>query len=330
MAGFEDDDAPLDPVPPKRPGKRTEEAPATDAKSASVEAPAVIEAENLVALVDESPIEVLKDEGKRNALYGKIRALIAEQKPDLSTQAGRDRIKSFVYKITRTRTALDAAGKDATAEMRAAISAVNDLRNDAESALKLLEAEARKPLTEWEEEQERQANARKEILQRLNRAALAQLPAPDLKDLQIEIETLELDPALWGEDLDMVTDRRAEVVALIDAKIVAAEAEQRARLAEAELEKQRSTGAGTATDTPAVAEPVVEQRELPPRIDGNGAPAAATAAKTLTPTQQARRLVLPVLLEMKIPEETARALILAIEAGKLPGVVAAYMEPTQK
>lgn len=332
MAGFEDEDAPIEaPAPKARPGKPTVAQP--DPNQAPTMKPAEranavqeIEAENLVALVDDSPLVVLKDEAKRSALYAKIRKLISEQKPDLSTQAGRDRVKSFVYKITRTRTAIDAAGKEDTAELRKTIDAVNALRNDAESALKILEAEARKPLTEWEAEQERQANARKEILQQLARAAAARLPAPDLKDLQVEIEALKLEPELWGEDLQMVIDRQAEVVGLIDAKILAAEAEQRALIAEAEANRLREAQTNQADPAPASLQPVIERREAPPPAASGAPPAAETGGKVLTPTQHARRLVLPVMVALGIEEKTAKDLILAIEAGKLPGIVAAYLE----
>lgn len=332
MAGFEDD-APIEAPPQKRPGKPAvaqpdPNKPATSAKPAAA-APAEIETENLVALVDDSPLVVLKDEGKRNALYAKIRGLIAEQKPDLTTQAGRDRVKSFVYKITRTRTAIDAAGKADTADLRKTIEAVNTLRNDAETALKLLEAEARKPLTEWEEAEAKAANDRKEILQQLARAAEAMLPAPDLKDLQIEIEGLALDPDLWGDQLKMVTDRQAEVVTMLDAKIVAAEAEQRAIKAEAELERQRAAQqVNHADQSPAALQPVIEQQELPPPIASEAPPAAAAGTVTLTPIQKARRLVLPALVDLAIPEAIAKALILAIEQGKLPGITATYLEQT--
>jgi hypothetical protein len=329
--GFEDD-APIEAPAPKRPGKPAMAQPDPDkpAERAHVvpeSKPAEIEAENLVALAGDTPLAVLQSAEKRDKLYAEIRKLISEQKPDLSTQAGRDRVKSFVYKITRTRTAMDGAGKAFTEQAREIINGVNKMRNDSEAAFKLLEAEARQPLTDWEEEQERQANARKEILQQLARAAAAHMPAPDLKDLQVEIESLQLDPDLWGEQLQMVTDRQAEVVGMIDAKIMAAEAEQRAAQAEAELERQRQAQpANQADQTPATLQPVIERQELPPPIASGAPPAAEPGAKVLTPTQQARRLVLPVLTGMGIEEKTAKDLILAIEAGKLPGVVAAYVE----
>lgn len=337
MAGFEDDDVPFDnPTPPKRPGKATTTQPDPDkpavAKSATT-APAEIESENLVALVDDSPLVVLQDEGKRTALYAKIRALIADQKPDLSTQAGRDRVKSFAFKIVRTRTALDAAGKEATAHLRVEIDGVNELRRTAIASLELLEAEARKPLTEWEEAQAKAANDRKLILQQMSRAAGAlHLAAPDLKDLQVDIEALTFDPELWGEQLDMVTARQAEVVQILDDRIRAIEADQRARKAEQEAEALRaaaaSTGPATADENAPHAAPVIERRELPPVGNGAGAPAGEGPAKVLTPTQQARRLVLPVLIHLGVHEDAARAVILAIEKNEVPGIVAAYLEKT--
>src|SRR5688572_7129519 len=98
MAGFEDD-AEIEAPPPKRPGMDRAKINSLDSQQKKpadkpAEKPAEIEAENLVALVDESPLAVLQDVKKREKLYSEIRKLISQQKPDLTTQAGRDRVKS--------------------------------------------------------------------------------------------------------------------------------------------------------------------------------------------------------------------------------------------
>ena len=92
-----DDDAPFDADPPKmtRPGKATGSAPApkaVGAKFAHTASAAPSEAQALTELVTDKPLEVLLSEEGRTALYKKIRIEIVEFKPDLTTQAGRDRI----------------------------------------------------------------------------------------------------------------------------------------------------------------------------------------------------------------------------------------------
>lgn len=69
---------------------------------------------------------------------------------DVTTKKGRKEIASFAHQIARTKTTLDAMGKELTEEKRKTIAAVNEDRNFAKERMQALQDEIRKPLTDWE------------------------------------------------------------------------------------------------------------------------------------------------------------------------------------
>ena len=116
---------------------------------AEIEAPATGTA--IALIVSQTPVVVLTDEEKRAEFYSHIQAEVDAFVPDISTAKGRDEIKSLAYKITRTKTAIDAAGKELNEEARAKINAVDAERRKAREHLDELAKAVRQPLTEWEE-----------------------------------------------------------------------------------------------------------------------------------------------------------------------------------
>ncbi|WP_375194682.1 hypothetical protein [Sphingobium sp.] len=106
---------------------------------------------SIVVAVAQNPAIVLVDQGKRADLFAHIQQEIDAFTPDLSTARGRDAIKSFAFKITRTKTAIDDAGKKLNEEARAKIAVVDAARRDAREKLDEMAKGVRKPLTDWEE-----------------------------------------------------------------------------------------------------------------------------------------------------------------------------------
>lgn len=80
-----------------------------------------------------------------------IKKKVAEFNPDISSEKGRGEIKSFAYKISRSKTALDALGKDLVAGWKEKTKLVDDERKRMRDELDMLKDQIRKPLTEWEE-----------------------------------------------------------------------------------------------------------------------------------------------------------------------------------
>lgn len=81
----------------------------------------------------------------------KIEAEAKALKADISTQEGRDAIRSMAFKLARSKTALDKMGKDLTEDQRKQIDQVNAERKRGWERLEKLQHEIRKPLTDWED-----------------------------------------------------------------------------------------------------------------------------------------------------------------------------------
>ena len=75
--------------------------------------------------------------------------------PDVTTKKGRDAIASMAHKVARSKTYIDNAGKDLVAELKALPKKIDESRRVARERLDALKDEVRRPLTEWEAEQER-------------------------------------------------------------------------------------------------------------------------------------------------------------------------------
>ena len=89
------------------------------------------------------------------AKLDEIEAWAREQPADTSTAKGRLEIRANAGKVTRSKTALDAAGKALTEEWRAKTSAVNAERKRGVMRLDVLAEDIRQPLTDWEAAEER-------------------------------------------------------------------------------------------------------------------------------------------------------------------------------
>ncbi|MCM7508469.1 hypothetical protein M8R78_08795 [Enterobacter hormaechei] len=75
--------------------------------------------------------------------------------PDLTTKKGRDAIASMAHKVARSKTYIDNAGKDLVAELKALPKQIDESRRIVRERLDALKDEVRRPLTEWEAEQDR-------------------------------------------------------------------------------------------------------------------------------------------------------------------------------
>ena len=109
---------------------------------------------DIVALVQATPVLVLTDKQKFSDFYEAMKAECDALKIDLETEKGRKAIASMAYKVARTKTAIDDAGKLLNEESRARINAVDENRREIRNQLDALKDEVRKPLTDWEQAEE--------------------------------------------------------------------------------------------------------------------------------------------------------------------------------
>lgn len=114
---------------------------------------------DIIATVAKNPVAVLVDEKAYSEFYNRVKEEIAGFKPDISTVKGRGEIAKLAYKVTRSKTAIDAAGKKLNEEARAKINSVDAQRRKIRDELDALAEEVRRPLTEWEEAEKQRVDA---------------------------------------------------------------------------------------------------------------------------------------------------------------------------
>jgi len=120
----------------------------------------VTEPTQLVPIENVNALQLFDKEGKfLDGMLVGIRTEAMSFVPDLSTVDGRKFIAATAYNVARSKTTIDKAGKDLVAEQKAAIKEIDNRRKHSREYLDELRDEVRKPLTDWEAEQEKIAQA---------------------------------------------------------------------------------------------------------------------------------------------------------------------------
>ncbi|EMP5337449.1 hypothetical protein RZ698_005040 [Citrobacter freundii] len=113
------------------------------------------EVTDLVVIEKSSAMDVFTNNEQLDPIIEKIEKEARSLVPDVSTKKGRDAIASMAHKVARSKTYIDNAGKDLVAELKALPKQIDESRRIARERLDALKDEVRRPLTEWEAEQER-------------------------------------------------------------------------------------------------------------------------------------------------------------------------------
>lgn len=109
---------------------------------------------------------------KAEAIIAEIRAEALSFAPDLSTDASRKQIASVAAKVAKAKVAIDAAGKQLVDPIKAKAKVIDAERRAYKDALDALKAEVRQPLTDWEHEQNRITEERKQRLFEIEQAGI--------------------------------------------------------------------------------------------------------------------------------------------------------------
>jgi len=194
---------------------------------------------DIALLVTDNPALILADQEKRDDLLGDIRSKIAAFEPDLSTVKGRAAIKSFAYDITRTKTAIDDAGKKLNEEARARINAVDAARREIREELTRLAEQARKPLTDWEDAEELRLEECRAAIKRFKDAAIVTIAdtAETVRTRGADIWRQEIDPDHFRELTDEAREAKDQAVETLKVALARFEKEEAER---AELERLRA------------------------------------------------------------------------------------------
>lgn len=214
---------------------------------------------NLVVVADDTPPEmqarraaaiVLLQPERFDQFYERMKAETAAHVPDVSTAKGRDELRALAFRVTKTKTTLDKAALELTADWRARTKAVNEARAPIVERLTALADEVRKPLTDWEDaERARIAHNSAALAELRNAATIADDDTSGTVEARgREIYARAFLPPQWSEDEAAEAEgiKQATVQALVKARDVLRKKEEdaaelaRLRAAESErLEKER-------------------------------------------------------------------------------------------
>ncbi|HEL4279768.1 TPA: hypothetical protein UN081_000708 [Stenotrophomonas maltophilia] len=310
--------------------------------------------EALIPLESVNAVEVFTG-GGLDDLLARIRAEAVTLVPNVKTVAGRKEIASIAYKVSRSKTAIDDAGKALVADLKKQTGDIDSARKKARDTLDALRDEVRKPLTDWEAEQERIERERVEAEERARAAAeearLAELARKEeeirareeavraaeeaerqrVAAEQAERERVEREARLQAEAAENAKREAAAAVERAEreareaterAAREAAEAEQRAKDAAERAEREKAE-AVAAAERRAQEEAERAERERQAQADAQRKADEARAAD-VEHRRSINRAAVAALVALGIEDEIAAAVITAIVQGKVPAVAIRY------
>jgi hypothetical protein len=261
---------------------------------------------SIAIIVAQTPAVVLVDEVKREQLYEHIQREIDAFEPDVSTAKGRDAIKSLAFKVTRTKTAIDAAGKELNEDARAKINAVDAARREAREKLDAMAKAVRKPLTDWEEAEDKRVEFCRSVIASFKAGSVVMMDdtAASVRErgrlafeVIVSVDTFGdlYEEALAAKDTAVVT-LKAALARLTQEEADRAELEKlRQEAAEREAREQAQREAQEAAERELAAEKAEEERRAAAekaeaeRIERAKAEAADTARREAEETARRER-----------------------------------------
>ncbi|HDS1622183.1 TPA: hypothetical protein ACOEOK_000858 [Stenotrophomonas maltophilia] len=310
--------------------------------------------EALIPLESVNAVEVFTG-GGLDDLLARIRAEAVTLVPNVKTVAGRKEIASIAYKVSRSKTAIDDAGKALVADLKKQTGDIDSARKKARDTLDALRDEVRKPLTDWEAEQERVERERVEAEERARAAAeearLAEIARKEeeirareeavraaeeaerqrVAAEQAERERVEREARLQAEAAENAKREAAAAVERAEreareaterAAREAAEAEQRAKDAAEKAEREKAE-AVAAAERRAQEEAERAERERQAQADAQRKADEARAAD-VEHRRSINRAAMAALIAQGISEDDAATVITAIVQGKVPAVAIRY------
>ncbi len=206
---------------------------------------------DLVVIEKKNAMAVFTNNDQLDPLIEAIEKEARSLVPDVTTKKGRDAIASMAHKVARSKTYIDNAGKDLVAELKALPKQIDESRRVVRERLDALKDEVRRPLTEWEAEQER--IKAEEAMNALHAEALTMNEEFD-RQLAARIESDHEMALLMNDAFDRV---QAEKKAEAERQLIAREEEIKRRAEEkakreAEEQAQREIDAAAAREREAI------------------------------------------------------------------------------
>lgn len=181
------------------------------------------EENELIVLQPITAVAVFGTEGGSESVIDAIRKQVEALKLDISTNKGRDQIRSVARKIASTKIALDEEGKTLKAGMQKTVDLVDAERKKIRDALDEMKEQVRKPLTDWENAEKKRVQDREDRISVI--ASLSKFEVePTVDHIQIRIDQLsELSSFDWQEfsmrASETISATKYELERLLDSRI---------------------------------------------------------------------------------------------------------------
>ena len=170
---------------------------------------------DLIAM-PENPVALFTDDHEYSIFYAKVKAATEGHVADVTTATGRDAVKSLAFKVTKAKTKLDKLALRLTEDWRNQTALVNASRKKMVSDLEALAADVRKPVTEWEQAEDRRRDQVDAVLKMFRDDGIV---TPEDTAETVKARGL----VVWNSELDLVmfADRLDEAQATKDATVAA-------------------------------------------------------------------------------------------------------------
>lgn len=227
----------------------------------------------VITAVTKDPSLALRHTVWFDAYYKALQADVTEHVPDVTTEAGRDQIKSLAFRIVKARTGIEDQRKRLTENWRKLTDSVNLAGRLVRQKLEALEETARKPLVEWQAKEDARKADIEQAIQWLKDAAVVTFEdtAASVSERLARVRGInDLSVERFGERQDEAQNWYDQAVAALStalARLLKSEAEaqelaelreQQRRVAEAQAEKDRLAAASQM----AAAREAEEQRRI--------------------------------------------------------------------
>ncbi|CAI8909223.1 MULTISPECIES: hypothetical protein [Pseudomonas syringae group] len=259
--------------------------------------------------------------------------------PDLKTKKGRDAVASMAHQIAKSKTALEAVGKEISAQQKEIPKKIDAERKRVWDMLESWQKEVRKPLTDWEEANDKRIDAHNDGIQRIkDLAVFAETPsAANVAQIIADLELVEINDS-WEEFLaeaaqakdrslatlrTLLADRTKHEAELAEiAKFNAEKAEREQKERDAEIARQAVERAHREAEQKAQAEREAGARREQDLKDQAEAQQRAAEQKLRDAEAEAERQR----LQIKLQEEQAERQKLQAEQDRIAGMQRAENE----
>lgn len=195
----------------------------------------------LVKIEDQSVLAAFVVGDGLDPIIQQARDVVAEFEPDISTDKGRKAIASLANKIAKLKVKLDDLGKELVGDWKAKSKVVDSSRKKMRDELDALKAEARKPLTDWENAEKDRVSAHRQTIDYIE----GWVSSTDVNGSLLDLDGLKLSLAHVNEvDTDTLEEFELEGIKKKESAISTLtrmiEAEKKRIETEAELARMRA------------------------------------------------------------------------------------------